>query len=94
VIRNYSARGRQALAASPETVAAFVDAMAASKAPASARRYFGLHPENLGCTFWRYYVATATTPLMMSNPQNHSRSGLTGAGTFLSHCRKAAAGAP
>jgi integrase len=31
--------GRQALPASPETVAAFVDAMAASKAPATVRRY-------------------------------------------------------
>lgn len=30
---------RQAMPASPETVAAFVDAMAASKAPASVRRY-------------------------------------------------------
>jgi site-specific recombinase XerD len=31
--------GRQALPASPETVAAFIDAMAASKAPATVRRY-------------------------------------------------------
>jgi integrase len=39
--------GRQALPASPETVSAFVDAMAASKAPATVRRYVssvgGLH---------------------------------------------------
>lgn len=31
--------GRQALPASPETVAAFIDAMAAGKAPATVRRY-------------------------------------------------------
>jgi hypothetical protein len=31
--------GRQALPASPEAVAAFIDAMAASKAPATVRRY-------------------------------------------------------
>lgn len=31
--------GRQAMPASPETVAAFVDAMAATKAPATVRRY-------------------------------------------------------
>ena len=31
--------GRQALPASPETVAAFIDAIAASKAPATVRRY-------------------------------------------------------
>ena len=67
------ARGQQALPARPETVAAFVDAMAEARAPATVRRYvasIAVAHRAIGCA-----KAVASPPVRLALQRMHRRKG-------------------